>query len=342
MMKEPTISVVMPVYNGEKYLAEAIESVLKQTFTDFEFLVINDGSTDATEKIILEHGRKDSRLKYIKNEKNQGLSEALNKGISIATGEYIARMDGDDICLPKRLEKQLKALEKNPDIGICGASYRFFGAKDNLMIQPEHHEDIVAGLLFGCTVTLAMFRKKLFTDHKLKYLTDYFPAEDYKMWADCARITRIYNVQEALFLYRWHGSQISTEKQQWQKQQSDRIRMEMLNWLNPDFSDKEKQYHLEEYVPGKPKDRKAFIAYLEWKQKLIAANQKVGNFSEEALISRLTMHDDHILSKWVHQHFFDNKNYNPINLFKYWRSGVVSRLSPKQNLKIVLKSLSFK
>ena len=112
----PLITVLMPVYNGEKYLQQAIESILKQTFTDFEFLIINDGSTDNSENIILSYD--DSRIRYIKNEENLRLIRTLNKGIELAKGKYIARMDCDDISLPYRFEKQLKEFQNNPHLDM--------------------------------------------------------------------------------------------------------------------------------------------------------------------------------------------------------------------------------
>ena len=113
-MKNPTITVLMPVYNGEEYLRLAIDSILKQSYSDFEFLIINDGSTDKSEEIILSYD--DKRIRYIKNEVNLKLIKTLNKGIDLAKGEFIARMDCDDVALPNRLEKQIELFYKNPNL----------------------------------------------------------------------------------------------------------------------------------------------------------------------------------------------------------------------------------
>ena len=112
----PEITVLMPVYNGEKYLRPAIESILNQTFSDFEFLIINDGSTDNSESIILSY--KDERIRYVKNENNLKLIKTLNKGIDLARGKYIARMDADDISLPTRLEREIEYMESHPECGL--------------------------------------------------------------------------------------------------------------------------------------------------------------------------------------------------------------------------------
>lgn len=116
------VSVVLPVYNGEKYLQEAVDSILQQTYCDFELIVINDGSTDNTLDILLEYQKKDSRVVIISRE-NRGLVDSLNEGIQISQGKYIARMDADDIAHPTRLEKQVKYMEENEDVYILGTNY---------------------------------------------------------------------------------------------------------------------------------------------------------------------------------------------------------------------------
>jgi len=113
------VSIVMSVYNAQKYLDEAIESILNQTYSNFEFIIINDGSTDKSLEIIENYAKKDSRIIVI-NRENKGLIYSLNEGIRKANGKYIARMDADDISLPQRLEKQVEFMEKNKNIGICG------------------------------------------------------------------------------------------------------------------------------------------------------------------------------------------------------------------------------
>lgn len=125
----PKVSVIMSVYNQETYLKDAIESILNQTFTDFEFIIINDGSTDKTKEIIENYQKLDSRIKII-NQKNQGLTKSLNKGIFVSQGEYIARMDADDISLPQRIEKQAIFLDSHPDVGMVGVWAELFS--DNI------------------------------------------------------------------------------------------------------------------------------------------------------------------------------------------------------------------
>ena len=121
----PKLSVIMPAYNAEKYIGEAIESILNQTFTDFEFIIIDDGSSDHTADII--KGFHDERIRFIQNEKNSGVANTLNKGLELSQGEYIARMDADDISLPARFEKQVAFMEANPDVAVVGCGIELFG-----------------------------------------------------------------------------------------------------------------------------------------------------------------------------------------------------------------------
>lgn len=122
----PLIYVVMSCYNREKYVVEAIESILNQTYTNFEFIIIDDCSTDNTFEIVKEYAKKDNRILALKNDKNYCYVHSLNKGIEIAKGKYIARMDDDDISLPERFEKQVEFLEKNEDIIALGTFIEIF------------------------------------------------------------------------------------------------------------------------------------------------------------------------------------------------------------------------
>ena len=131
MNKSPKISLIMSVYNGENYLAEAIESVINQSFTDWELIVINDCSTDSTGEILAKYASQDARVKVYTNEVNLRLPSSLNKALELAEGKYIARMDADDICLPDRLQKQNDFMEKNGDVAL--SSCRFMTLKNGVV-----------------------------------------------------------------------------------------------------------------------------------------------------------------------------------------------------------------
>lgn len=182
----PDISVILPVYNCAAYLKEAINSVLQQTFSNFELIVINDGSTDDTEAIV--HSFDDDRIVYVKNDTNKGLIYTLNKGISLAKGKYIARMDGDDVCLPERLEKQFTVFVNYPETKVLATTVSLINEKN----EPIGHwkEDI------KCITTEAIFRflpvnnciahPTVMMDAQLLRKYMYNPAqtlsEDYDLW----------------------------------------------------------------------------------------------------------------------------------------------------------------
>jgi glycosyltransferase involved in cell wall biosynthesis len=181
----PKISVILPVYNAEKYLKEAIDSILGQTYTDFELLLLNDGSTDGSEKIIQSYD--DSRIVYLKNEKNEGLIFSLNKAIDLAKGEYIARMDADDIALPGRFAKQLLYLENN-DVSVLATTVKLIDAAGNAL--PDWADDInnvtaiqIRKFLLkdNCLAHPTIIGKTdLFKQYKYRYSQKY--SEDYDLW----------------------------------------------------------------------------------------------------------------------------------------------------------------
>ncbi|MDX2470602.1 MAG: glycosyltransferase family 2 protein, partial [SAR324 cluster bacterium] len=178
-MSTPLISVVMPVYNAAPFLQESISSVLNQTFTDFEFIIIDDGSTDNTEEVIL--GFDDKRIRFEKNESNLKIVKTLNKGIQLARGKYIARMDADDFCFPERFANQVGFLEENPNIDLCGTWVQTFGELNSLWKYPVENDAIQAYMLFNSAVAhpSVMIRASFFDD--LKYEEIPF-GEDYLLW----------------------------------------------------------------------------------------------------------------------------------------------------------------
>lgn len=192
----------MPVYNGEKYVAEAIHSILKQSFENFELLVIDDGSRDSSADIVSQI--RDDRIRLIKNEKNLGVAKSLNKLILESQGEFVARMDADDIALPNRFEKQLNYIEENSDISICGSWVKCFGEEDHIFRYPEHHrENRLQLLLAPCFAHPAvMWRKSDFIKNDLKYQEDPPTAEDYDLWVKASKKLKLANVQEVLLEYR--------------------------------------------------------------------------------------------------------------------------------------------
>jgi len=217
----------MPVYNGEKYLSEAIESVLAQTFTDFELLIVNDASTDNSLSIIQNYN--DDRIRVIDNKFAKGIAGALNTGIDEARGDLIARMDSDDICNPDRLEIQFDYLEKNKNVDICGSWLKTFGELDGVVWKhPLNDEDIKIQMLFSCPIAhpSVIFRKNKLILHNLKYLSERNGAEDYELWVRASAFLNFANIPQELLNYRVLKKSYEYTKRQ--NRFSEEIRIQQL------------------------------------------------------------------------------------------------------------------
>lgn len=204
----------MSAYNSEKFLALAIDSLLQQSYSNFELIIFDDGSTDATRKIIDEFSKKDSRIIPIFNTENKGLTVNLNQGIKLSKGKYIARMDADDISLPERFEKQVHFLDNNPDIDLLGTfavDIDDFGKEIHLRMMPQHHPEIIHLLPKANPITHSsvMFRKERFKQIGF-YNESYRTTQDYEMWFRAAGIgLKFHNLNEVLLKYRMDSDYVS-------------------------------------------------------------------------------------------------------------------------------------
>jgi len=218
LQTKPVISVVMAVYNGEKFLVEAIESVINQSFSNFEFIIVNDGSTDGSVKILAEYAKRDSRICLI-NRANRGLIDSLNDAIVCARGEWIARMDADDISLPDRFEKQLAWLKKT-DADICGGWVKLIGAWPNKVRRYyESAEAIRLNLLFGSAFAhpTIMFRTCLAKANPYNKKSLY--VEDYDLWTRLTKLgAKMTNCPSVLLRYRIHPMQTTSIRQRQQRE----------------------------------------------------------------------------------------------------------------------------
>ena len=213
-MDQKLISVIMSVYNGEKYLVQSIDSILNQTYQNFEFIIIDDCSTDNSSHILQEYAKKDSRIKIIKKEKNIGIKgfiENLNLGISIAEGKYIARMDQDDVSLPERFQKQVDFLENNPEITLVGAQLNLINEQNKITgeaIAALQHRDIVKRITSQIQLfhPVIMFRK----DQNIQYREKFLYCEDYDLYLNLiTQGKKLANINEKLLHYRILESSIS-------------------------------------------------------------------------------------------------------------------------------------
>lgn len=216
------ISVIMPVFNEEKYLREAIDSILCQTFGCFEFIIIDDASTDNSLDIIRSYA--DKRIVLICNEQNIGNYPSRNKGLEVATGKYICVMDADDIAYPQRLELQYQYLEVNPDVCVLGTGL-VFSAIEKIWHLPSSHEQLMIGLLQG---NMFLHSSLMIRSDVLRecggYNGKYVYSSDYDLMTRLALAGKVENLPEVLMMYRWHESQISQLHSNEQKVYADEIR----------------------------------------------------------------------------------------------------------------------
>ncbi|MFM7662518.1 MAG: glycosyltransferase family 2 protein [Bacteroidota bacterium] len=240
MTNTPLVSVLMPVYNGEKYLKEAIDSILNQTFTDFEFLIINDGSTDTTEQIILSY--EDPRIRYAKNETNLKLIATLNKGIKLCKGRYIVRMDSDDISALDRIEKQVAFMEEHPDVGFSGTWFETFdemGIKGTSKYACEHDEICFKHLYqIHLSHGTAIFRKSILDKLNFQFDTEYAHAEDYDLFTRMSLETKLANLPFVGCAVRHHQNEVSVKFGNIQRANSLRVRNRLFDLLDTESDEK--------------------------------------------------------------------------------------------------------
>lgn len=204
----PMVSVIMPVYNREKLVGRAISSILKQSYTDFEFIIIDDGSTDGTVDVLKKYAEQDRRIKLFINVKNKGIAFSRNRGLSIAKGKYIAIMDSDDFSEPKRLERSVKFMEKHPEIDILSGGLADINSREEKDLYDEQDGkeriripgEIEINLMFYNVVPniTTFIRKSFIVDNRITYNPAFLSAEDYDFWKSCvfagAKFARINNI----------------------------------------------------------------------------------------------------------------------------------------------------
>ena len=207
----PKLSVIMPVFNAELYLQESIQSVVNQTFVDFELVILNDNSSDGSKNIILDFQKKDARIVYHEFQTNQGPAVLRNFGIDNSKGSYIAFNDADDISLPSRFYEQVLFLDKNPNIGVCGSNYVTFGAnlKQKLVKKPQKSEDIrLKFLTFNCIGNSTVMLKKSCLG-SIRLNPKFITCEDYNFWSELVLVTDFFNLKKPLVKYRVHDNSLS-------------------------------------------------------------------------------------------------------------------------------------
>lgn len=239
----------MPVYNAESYVALAIESILKQTYSDFEFVIVEDGSSDSSLSIIKSYS--DKRIQLYPHKTNKGVAYSRNQGIELCKGEYLALMDADDIAPLDRLEKSLRFLEENPQVDAVGGKVIVIDGKGNYIHtnwqQYENPRYIKAYMILNNTVANGsiLFRKSVVKENSIQYLDGMLGMEDYRFWCEFLHYGTIANMNETLQYYRVVESGLSEQakrkKRKEREQVMDEIHRYNFDWYGFEFEEKEKE-----------------------------------------------------------------------------------------------------
>jgi len=272
-MGDCKITVLMSVYNGEEFLREAVESILSQTLEDFEFLIIDDGSSDSSAEII--NSFDDPRIKLVINKFNIGLARSLNRGLLLSSGEFIARMDADDISAASRFEKQIRFLEQHPEIDVCGSYISAFtNESKRIWTYPTDPLEATCYLLFNAPVAhpVVMVRKESLQRHNLLYDPAYQAAQDYDLWARAIGLMQIANIEEVLLEYRLHDNQIGRSGSGFQSKAANTVRLRLLKRLSLEPTAEELDVHNRVGLNKPEVSKEWLITAGTWLGKLYRAN----------------------------------------------------------------------
>lgn len=287
----PKVTVLLPTYQSESYLSETLKSVFLQTYGDYELMVVDDASSDRTLQIL--RGVRDSRLHVIQG-RRKGLADALNLGVTSAKGDYIARIDADDLMTPDRLEKQVTYMDAHPEVAVCGGWQQYFGLSTFLHAPPFSAEQCRANLLFRCDLchSTVMMRKSTLIENGL-YYDGRFAAEDFELWTRVLDFGQIVNLPQVLGYYREHGNSITTEKRQRLIRENGIIVAATLRRnLKITLSEKQKCYFsgwvnpLFERVNGISRAERS-IASKDLRNlllEIVMRNRNIGYYAEQALL----------------------------------------------------------
>lgn len=324
------VSVLMPVYNAEKHLREAMESILKQTHQNLELVIVNDGSTDGSEDIILSYS--DPRIRLLVNPENKGLIYSLNYGIAACKGTYIARMDADDTCMPERLAEQLAFMEQHPELGVCGCDYTQFSTSGEQSFRAlSDHDEILSQMIFNSSVVhpSLMLRRSALQNFDPVFNPGYHHSEDYELWSKLILYTKFSAVHQLLFRYRIHAAQVTQKYSEQQQLSANRVRKELLGKLGFSYTEQEVEL-LSQMAAHRLFDKKEQLDLLEqFLEKLIAQNNQSGRIAPETFKKVLSY-------KW-----YTACGYTTLGLwaFSKYRQSPLGKYNPQSSLKLLAKCL---
>jgi len=290
MKGKDLVSIILPVFNGEKQIAEAIQSVIGQTYDNWELIIINDGSTDGTAEIVLSMAKKDSRIKLVKNVFQKGVPGGLNTGLKLAQGKYIARMDHDDKMVKDRLEIQTSFFKENPNVAVCGGNIRLFGdINGRVSNYPITDKEIKATILFENPFAhpTVMFNKEAFKGNEKDLSYDYNSkaVEDLELWLRLIeKRYKFGNVKDVILNYRIHREQksITDDKERKKENEIKKILRRYLTFINIKPTEKELAIQYDLWRSIFPEEKEDVMHMLHWMEKL---NITVSSVGEQKQIS---------------------------------------------------------
>jgi hypothetical protein len=329
--------VLLPFYNPGPYFVPAVKSVLNQTFGDFELLLLDDGSTDGSERDAAEFTRADRRAIAIRTERNVGLSAQLNVGIRRARGRYLARMDADDLAETRRFEKQVQVLERDPRIGICGSIVQEFN--DNgmgaLWVLPESPDDVHCLMFLRSCFNhpSVMIRAGVLADHGLLYDESFVVAQDYELWHRLLKLTRGFNIQEPLMKYRRLPSQLSQAASPRKQQEGAAVRRQIR--LDLGLPESETVAALHSVIAGDfwPDSSEWFAHAVSWLNTAYQANQQERVFPVNAFGRMLA---DKL---FLHCSMASRRGLNGWQLYRRAEFANARRQSSLTTIKMIAKAL---
>mgnify|MGYP003687353709 CR=1 FL=1 len=281
--KQDLVSVIMPAFNAEKYIVESINSIINQTYKEWELIIINDGSSDKTASIIKEFSTKDSRIISLENEENKGLVYTRNRGLKEAKGTFIANLDSDDIAYPERLEKQVEFMVENPQVVLLGTACETIDSKGNQIgiekraIPKEHLKSLLVFSNYFINSSIIL-RKALVQN--CFYQEDFAPAEDYQFFTQIMDNGEIVNLPEVLVKYRIHDQNISVLKKKEQESSIKRIQEKLLSKIEIKASEEELNLHASLVNEGGSIAEQELEFIETWLQQLKSSNNKVKKYNQ--------------------------------------------------------------
>lgn len=327
----PLVTVVMPVYNAAPYVRDAAGSILSGSYREVELLALDDGSTDESAQILRD--MRDSRIRLVANPANMGVIATLNRGLELASGEYFARMDADDLSLPARLERQVSLMQANPALGLCGTWVRNFGhGPETIERVPVGHNEIFTRLFaFNALAhSTVMMRASAMRKHSLRYAADAKHAEDLDLWMRAAEVFEVGNIPEVLLRYRIHANQVTQVHSAGQNDTLNALRRRQLLRLMPDASEQELALHLSIMQLHKPTRRADLPAMQAWLLKLQEANDASARY-DRASFQRF------LEARWLN--VVHRCEDGGVAAWSIWRGSRLARPVSAASARLLLKKL---